>query len=489
MRSALRPRPHHDGPGLRRCRAFPPDPLPLLPEPARAVRRPRPSRGPGARGEGPRLCARASRSPACARDRLPYRASSHARASASRPGHGERAQGAAAVPHRRREPAPRDGRPHERGDPRRAPAPHLAAPGPPGRGDVRASFPLVCDQAADRRSRGGRGRARRADLPRSVQREGVMSTKHYALPVGDTRWPVPSSFDTVFNWEYDENRARLLSLYAKGKQKQWDAATRLDWSIEVDPGSEKNGPDDYIPIYGSPTWEKLTEDERRTLRHHMGAWLNSQFLHGEQGALICTAKIVQSVPDIDSKFYAATQVMDEARHVELYDRYLRTKIELVYPINKYLKILLDQVIRDSRWDFTYLGMQVLIEGLALAAFALIRDFSEEPLAKALNTYVMQDEARHVAFGRLALRDYYPQLTDAERAEREEFVVYACYLMRDRFLAEEVWERLGLPLQECLDYVEHSDMLREFRKTLFSRIVPTIKDLGLFGPRVRAAFED
>src|SRR5918996_526900 len=221
----------------------------------------------------------------------------------------------------------------------------------------------------------------------------------------------------------------------------------------------------------------------------MGAWMNSQFLHGEQGALICTAKIVQSVPDIDSKFYAATQVMDEARHVETYSRYLRTKIEMAYPINKFLKALLDQVIQDSRWDFTYLGMQVMIEGLALAAFALIRDSSTEPLAKAINTYVMQDEARHVAFGRLALRDYYPQLTEKERLEREEFVVEACYLMRDRFRAREVWERLDLDVERCMQYVEEAEMTREFRAMLFSRIVPTVKDIGLWGPKVQKAYRD
>jgi hypothetical protein len=134
-------------------------------------------------------------------------------------------------------------------------------------------------------------------------------------------------------------------------------------------------------------------------------------------------------------------------------------------------------------------MQVIIEGLALAAFSMIRDFSEEPLAKSLNTYVMQDEARHVAFGRLSLREYYPQLTQAEREEREEFVVYASYLMRDRFLGQEVWETLGLPVAECLEYVRGSEMMQEFRKMLFSRIVPTVKDLGLWGPKVRRAFED
>jgi hypothetical protein len=138
---------------------------------------------------------------------------------------------------------------------------------------------------------------------------------------------------------------------------------------------------------------------------------------------------------------------------------------------------------------TYLGMQVLIEGVALAAFGLIRDYSTEPLAKAINTYVMQDEARHVAFGRLALRDYYPQITEAERAEREEFVVYASYLLRDRFLAEEVWENLGMDREACIGYVKQSEMMQIFRKMLFSRIVPTVKGLGLFGDKVRAAFDD
>jgi hypothetical protein len=137
---------------------------------------------------------------------------------------------------------------------------------------------------------------------------------------------------------------------------------------------------------------------------------------------------------------------------------------------------------------TYLGMQVLIEGLALAAFGLIRNMASEPLGKAVNAYVMQDEARHVMFGRLALRDYYPQLTQAERDEREEFCVDACYRMRDRFLGEEVWERLGLPA-EVSEYVEHSELMKQFRGYLFMRIVPILKDIGLWGPKIQGAFTE
>lgn len=316
-----------------------------------------------------------------------------------------------------------------------------------------------------------------------------MSTRIYPLPVEQTRWHVPGGATTVFDWDYDTGRDRLLALYEKGKQRQWDAAERLDWSIEIDPNDPMAVPEESIAIYGSRVWDKLGPKERGLVRLHLNAWQFSQFLHGEQGALICSSKIVASVPDVDSKFYAATQVVDEARHMEAYSRYLREKLELAYPINPSLQALLNNVISDSRWDMTYLGMQVLIEGLALAAFGLIRDYAREPLAQALNAYVMQDEARHVAFGRLALRDYYPQLTQAERDEREEFCVEACHLMAKRFVGEEVWRHLDIDADECIDFMRRSEHFRAFRSHLFSRIVPTLRDIGLFGPKMHHAFAE
>ena len=316
-----------------------------------------------------------------------------------------------------------------------------------------------------------------------------MSTRIYALPVHETGWHLPSGSTTAFDWDYDEGRDRLLNLYDKGKKRQWDAAERIDWSHQVDLDNPLLAPEETVAIYGSPTWESLGERQRAQVRHHMVAWQFSQFLHGEQGALICASKIVQTVPDLDSKFYAATQVMDEARHVEVYARLLHQKFDLAYPITPTLKTLLDQVLSDARWDITYLDMQVLIEGLALAAFASIRDHARNPLAAAVNAYVMEDEARHVAFGRIALRDYYPQLSDAERDEREEFAVEACYLMRDRFLSVEVWETLGLPVEECVQMVQVSERMKLFRTRLFTRIVPTIKDIGLWGPKVQKAYAD
>src|SRR5689334_7649943 len=315
----------------------------------------------------------------------------------------------------------------------------------------------------------------------------MSTTERYARPAAEEAWAVPGSFETVFRWEYEEGRDALLRLYQKGKNLQWDAAERIGWSHDLDPENPAGLPDEIIPIFGSDVWNRLTAAERNRVRTHFQAWQLSQFLHGEQGALICTAKIVQQVPSIDAKFYAATQVIDEARHVEAYARLLHDKFELAYPITPTLQRLLENVLADSRWDMTYLGMQVLIEGLALAAFAQIRDQSQNPLAAAVNAYVMQDEARHVAFGRFALRDYYPQLTQAERDEREEFAVEACYLMRDRFQAEEVWEALGLPVDECAEHMLQSGFMQQYRSALFTRIVPVIKDIGLWGPKIRKAY--
>jgi P-aminobenzoate N-oxygenase AurF len=310
----------------------------------------------------------------------------------------------------------------------------------------------------------------------------------YALPDVPETWEIPQDFNTTFNWQFAPERDALLGLYAKGKTRQWDAETRIDWSLELDPENPQQLPPEMLPINGAPAFQRLPYAEQVTIRRHHQAWSTSQFLQGEQGALICAAKIVQQVPDMDSKFYAATQVMDEARHVEAYKKLIE-KMGIAYPMTAPLKTLIDQVLRDSRWDMTYLGMQVVIEGLALAAFARIRDHAQNPLAAAVNAYVMEDEARHVAFGRLSLRDYYPHLTAAERAEREEFLVEASYLMRDRFDAIELWRHLDLPIEECVAYLLESGTIAMFRANLFSRIVPIVKDIGLWGDRVVKAYTD
>ncbi|MFI2369052.1 ferritin-like domain-containing protein [Streptomyces sp. NPDC018833] len=317
-----------------------------------------------------------------------------------------------------------------------------------------------------------------------------MSTyERYTQPPASPLWQVPASGSARFAWDYDDGRDRLLALYQKGKDKQWDGAKRIDWDLEVDPYDALGTPDEALTLHGTRHWARMTDKDKGELRRHYTSWQFSQFLHGEQGAMVCAARIVESAPDLDAKFYSATQTMDEARHAEIYGRFLHEKIGMLYPINDNLQSLLGDTLRDSRWDMPYLGMQVLIEGLALAAFGMIRDTTSKPLPKQILAYVMQDEARHVAFGRMALRDYYRQLTDAELREREEFVIEGCYLMRDRLRGVEVLENFGISRKEAEEYSERSEFLHLFRKLLFSRIVPCVKDIGLWGERLQKAYLD
>ncbi|MGH9094585.1 MAG: ferritin-like domain-containing protein [Acidimicrobiales bacterium] len=292
---------------------------------------------------------------------------------------------------------------------------------------------------------------------------------------------VSNTFDAQFTWDYEKGaRRQLQTLYEKAKTSQWNAETDIDWSVggQIDSARDPNNPLNSLGQTDEGPFGKLNAEERATLGHASMAWTLSQFMHGEQGALICTAKIVESVPWIDAKYYAATQVMDEARHVEVYSKYLRDKLEWEFPVNVHLRDLLDAVVADPRWDFTYLGMQIMIEGLALAAFGFQYQMSPDPLLKQITRYVMSDEARHVAFGVLSLKEAYADLTATEVRERQEFCYEAAIRMRDRFLSQEVWEALGMPVKECSEIMLHNPVQLEFRRVLFSKIVPNLKKLGL-----------
>ena len=290
--------------------------------------------------------------------------------------------------------------------------------------------------------------------------------------------------DTLFTWDYSLARPQLRKLYEKAKTGQWNGSTDLDWSTSVD--IEKtitadqaligNGIDPSL--YADTPLAKWNDKEWLEFGIESRRWTLSQFLHGEQGALVCTAKIVETVPWYDAKLYASTQVVDEARHVEVFARYLDEKMGGMYPVNAHLKMLLDDIIKDNRWDMTYLGMQIMIEGLALAAFGYLHELTGEPLLKKLLRYVMSDEARHVAFGVLSLKEAYEDMTDAEIKDRQEFAFEASIRMRDRFLQQEVWERMGVKPRDVVPIAINDPTRKFFQQLLFAKIVPNCKKLGL-----------
>jgi hypothetical protein len=312
-----------------------------------------------------------------------------------------------------------------------------------------------------------------------------MSGAENARPSVET---LEALLDVNYTWGYQETREKLRDLYTKATHAQWHAETALPWHLSVDM-DKSMGPEHLLPLFGSDIWARMSQKERIALNKETSSWTLSQFLHGEQGALLAAAQLTCSVPDLDSKLYGASQVYDEARHVDVYNRYLHEKIGFAYPINVHLKTLLDMILKDSRWDMKFLGMQIMVEGLAMAAFGMIRNNTEEPLLRELTAYVMGDEARHVAYGVLSLKDYYREQPESVRREREDFVYEAARLMRDRFLFQEVWEKTGLPTKECMEIALHNTGQKMFRQLLFAKIVPAIKKMDLLSDRQRVRFAE
>ena len=293
--------------------------------------------------------------------------------------------------------------------------------------------------------------------------------------------------DGIFTWDYERSRPALSKLYEKAKVSQWNGSTDLPWELEVDQEKVAEGLmqaslarfRQLQGVEGSP-FVNFGDKEWLQVGIEMQNWQLSQFLHGEQGALMCTGLITATTPWIDAKYYAATQVVDEARHVEVFARYLLEKLNGTYPMNPNLGSLIDDTLTHPDWDITYLGMQIMIEGLALAAFGAIHMVTPEPLLKQLLRYVMSDEARHVAFGVLTLKDYYQELSAAEIRERQEFAFEAAERLRNRFYMVEVWDRMGVDYRKVLRVIVDNPPREQtdFQHMLFAKIVPNCKKLGI-----------
>jgi hypothetical protein len=229
----------------------------------------------------------------------------------------------------------------------------------------------------------------------------------------------------------------------------------------------------------------MTPKEQARLRYETLAWNLSQFLHGEQLAIFVAGQLASAVPWIDAKLYGATQVMDEARHTEVFYRYLHDKLEHEYPLSDTTKGIFEAILHESRWDLKYLGLQVILEGLAMGLFTRMYQAAQEPLLKELLHFVRQDEARHFAFGVLSLRDVYQEMfTEAERREREDYAFEVCTIMRGRTYPKEAWETLGLPIDACLQAMSAAARRSQAQLSSFTRVTAALKTIGLLSDRMR-----
>ncbi|HEX3594728.1 MAG TPA: ferritin-like domain-containing protein [Polyangiaceae bacterium] len=291
-----------------------------------------------------------------------------------------------------------------------------------------------------------------------------------------------------YTWSYEEADRRIRKLYRLGKERNWNAETDIDWSKPVD--HTKSPMNDGLdnPFAGWDVYDRMSEAEEIQFGWHQQSWLLSQFLHGEQGALLVASQLVSCAPTYDAKLYAASQTFDEARHVEVFNKYIMDRIGFMYPINASLKLLLDKVLTDERWDLKFIGMQLVIESLALAAFNTQKMISADPVMSEVLELVTRDESRHVAFGVTYMEEFVKSLSNEEREDRAQFAYEACCIMRERIVGTDVIAHYGWDVEEGRRRLLAGGMMEEFRNLLFTRIIPNLKKVGLLTERVRPLYE-
>jgi hypothetical protein len=291
-----------------------------------------------------------------------------------------------------------------------------------------------------------------------------------------------------YNWDYRIQDDRIRKLYELGKELNWNVENDIDWSKPVTRLSPEQR-DAVVPFKGYAPYDALSEEEKSEFAEHMNAWSLSQFLHGEQGALLVASQLTSCAPTLNAKLYAASQTFDEARHVECFNKYLQTKVGYMYPVDPALKSLLDKILSDPRWDLKFIGMQLVIEGLALSAFMTAKATTPpgELLADVIEL-VLRDEARHVTFGINYLEEHLKSLSEAEREERARFAYEACVVARERMIPKDVFHHWGFNVEEARSIYLEGEFRQMFRNLMFMRVMPNLRRIGLLTESVRPLFE-
>ena len=310
--------------------------------------------------------------------------------------------------------------------------------------------------------------------------------------------PVSARHDTLFEHAYPVESPDLRSLYEKAKRDQWNVSRDIDWTqtYDIEQGVLA---DEMLDIYGTPFWDRLTPAERGDLNRRFANWRLGILLYGEHGAMLLCSQLVECVSGTDAKFFQATQVVDEARHNEVLNRYVTERLGgLRYPLPDFERELFDTLLSDSRWTVKTIGLQLVAETFAVALFRMLAETSKDPLLRQICKFILQDESRHMGFGMLSLPDVIRELSDAERAELEEVTHWALVKTLTGQFPEPVFRELGFGDAEIKAIHTHrreraagaegSHFRKLFRKDLHGTLLANLQKVGLLTERIRPRLE-
>ena len=309
---------------------------------------------------------------------------------------------------------------------------------------------------------------------------------------------IETSFTTTFEYDYGVEQADLRRLYENAKRDQWNASKDIPWTAAPSPDGRIIA-DELIDIYGSPLWERLSENDRVFLNRRIAAWRLSVLLYGEQGAMLACSQMVDLVSGADHKFFQATQVMDEARHNEVLDRYLAERLDgTKYPMPLNERDLFDSILSESKWYLKTIALQLVAETFAVSLFRMMAESARDPVLGEVCRRILGDEARHMGFGMLSLPDVVKQASPGERHELEDYTVFALEKTLLGFFPLEPYQDLGLnaaEIEECKRYRrdtaaknDYAPFRKYFKKDMHGSMVQNLARIGLLTERVRPQLE-
>ena len=323
------------------------------------------------------------------------------------------------------------------------------------------------------------------DTPRKIKDLKDNSNELNPQQVTDIAEIFKTPLTGSYNWDYRIQDNRISRLYELGKELNWNTSIDINWDRPFQ--EMKEVPEIFWDQY-EPYKNLNQQDKLQFLRHRVASQF-SQFLHGEQGALLVASQLVSCAPTYQAKLYAASQAFDEARHVEAFNRYITERSKLMYPVGTGLKSLLDKILTDERWDLKLIGMQIIIEGLALAAFNTARQVTPDPVLKDLLYFIIRDEARHVTFGVNYLEEFISTLSKEEKEERAMFAYEACVISKERLFPTDVFRYYGWDEEEARDFANTEGFGAHFQQLLFSRVIPNLLKIGLLTDKARPLYDN
>lgn len=308
---------------------------------------------------------------------------------------------------------------------------------------------------------------------------------------------------TEWRFDYDCDDPELVNLYELAKTNQWNVTTDIDWEQGIREDSDILARSENV-LGRSKFFTTLSKETQREVMANQAAFTLSQFMHGEQGALLCCGELVDNVPDVEGKLYAATQVMDEARHVEVFHKYLK-RLDKSYPITDGLKNVLDAILTAKTWQQKCVGMQIMVESLAMGSFKNMLVTAEDKLLKDIVELTARDEARHVAFGIISLQHEIPSMQQDDRAELEDFALTALDVLVgrqgdarlpgvsvgfDQPLIDAGLDPAEIQKMIAKEYQEAGGPPRTEQQPLFQHyMIPNLQRVGLIPDRLKPVYQE